>query len=612
MMTTNILRRFLPCLIILVLCLPAKSMAQSTEMLSDSLVYSIEMYQELLREYTNKKALLQQDVIATVKETATNPSKVVLNAKLEDTGIDLIAILDLADSLKHRFGVTITEEQAMRLATVNDIFEAVRPKGDTVMLAMAYYPWRIVFDSRSVHRVKVYEDGIIILGDLIELTTDSIQREIYLDELMNVYDVWCENVDAINARTDTPYSKTLIKSEKARKYLIDCMPIVYGVSHDSITMKNIMEPFAVKAYNLLREALHEQENKKDLHYTIPMYYFTLAQSSIAYHHKNKNTKAFEKQYHADFDSVEIRLSYLLSLEDIGENIRKGNIRPNYNEIKKAYNKTCDEMALGSATNWRELEPIFRNQLMEKRELWDYGVEMPDADFLDRIIRSIRNDSSNVRLEALECYVEYIVPTVSTGESVSKDKVDEYKKKRNALVKAYLRRAQYDEAYPLLEDIIKIEDNEMEKASLYYNRGYIKYMQKDFQRAAQNFKAAVRRNKNYGDAYYLLALSYANCMYSKNEYKDKLKYNLAVKVLQTAKNCIIQHAGDTELSKYNTSANIAEIDKYIESYKTHYITIGDFHGGALSSKYGVRLDEVYTYDEGVMRGESAIIYKDDLR
>lgn len=591
--------------LIIFLLYPTKGTSQNIELLSDSLVCSIAMYRELYNEYKSDKNAFQTDFFQLVKEVSLTNSKIGINTKLEDIGLDSFTIFELIDAANQKYGVSISEEQSMTFTTVGEVYQIVRPKGDSIPLSLVYYPWRMAFESRQVHRVSIYDDGIGILTDMIELSTDSIQREIYLNELMNVYDVWCEYVDTINTKIDNSYSKTLILSEKARKYVDECMPLVYGVKRDSINKSNIMEPFAVKAYALLRDALYVQEHKEDLHYTIPLYYFPLTQASIAYHHGNKNTKAFEKQYHADFDTVDIRLSDLMAMESIDEGFRRAKIRDNYDNIKKSYNETCDMMDLGSATNWRELEPIYRNQLAEKRELWDFGIEDPDADFLDRIIRSLRNDSSDVRLEALECYVEYIVPRPAKGESVSEDKVDEYKKKRNTLINAYLKRERYDEAYPLLEDVIKIETSNIEKASLYYKRGLVQLMKKNSQSAASNFKLAVRLNPNYGDAYNQLALAYVNCKFSNNEYKDKLKYNLVVEVLQKAKNSIVTYANTTEWGKYNT-ADLNRINQNIEAYKTHYIRIDDFHGNALASKYNVRIGERYVYDEGVMRGESAII------
>ena len=198
----NRLRFIFSFLIIFLLSPMHRIAAQGTEALSDSLVYGIAMYKELYKEYTNKKALLQQQVIETVKETFPDASKVSvnLNTKLATVAEDQFAIFDLVDVLKEKFGVAVTEEDVVNFAIVNDIFNAVRPAGDSIMLTMVYYPWRMVFDSRSVHRVGVYEDGINILTDLTEMITDTIQRGIYLDELMNIYDVWYEYIDTINKR----------------------------------------------------------------------------------------------------------------------------------------------------------------------------------------------------------------------------------------------------------------------------------------------------------------------------------------------------------------------------------------------------------------------------
>lgn len=575
-----------------------KSMAQSTEMLSDSLVYSIEMYQELLKEYTNKKALLQQDVVATVKKTATNPSKVKLNAKLEDTGIDLIAILDLADSLKHRFGIAITEEQAMRLATVNDIFEAVRPKGDTVMLAMAYYPWRMVFDSRSVHRVKVYEDGITILGDLIELTTDSIQREIYLDELMNVYDVWCENIDAINARTDIPYSKTLIKSDKARKY-DEMLPIHYhlkwNVEEDTIKSKaiqeNVFSTEVSRLYNYMQDALYDQESKGELYYEIPYKFFRLSHSRLNHLNRLGKFQTYVEQYSTDFDSVNARFEFYKTM-DFG-NTLSGNIAYRHNEVTDMYDEASGAILIGTSKDWREKEPEFRRQLYEKMELWDFGLEKPDPKFLNRIINGINTDSSEVYIEAMEIYIT-LPPTEEIFNNIIKY--------RYKLMNYYNKNERYDDAIALCRKLAGDEEDALKKSNVYFAWGQALEKKGNYQTAALRYKDAVSINPNFGNAYYYLAIAYSKNKWISDPTKDSYKYLLCIDKLELARKCIQEQSGGS-LRSYNNPDLLNHIERYIASFKSLCPYQSDaFMLGTEYSTPGRK----FTFPGGVMKGESTVI------
>lgn len=563
----NRIKSFLQSIILLLLlCLPLKGVAQGVEMLSDSLVYNVTMYQDLYKKYRNKKGQLQQDVISIIKEQRPDvESKVNLNAKFDALGLDSVDVAALAKTVSDSVKASISEDDVASLSTVYDLFEAVRSEGDTIMLIMAYYPWREVLESRSVHRVGVYEDGIAILGDLIALTKDSIQREIYLNELMNVYDVWYENVDTINTRMNSHYSKTLILSEKARKYVDECMPLVYGMYHDSINKSNIMAPYAVREYNLLRDALYEQEHKEDLHYTIPTYYFNLSQSAMAYHAGNRNIKAFEKQYHADFDSVDGCFKRILAME-LETNVRVNYIEINHGAIKKKYDETCFQLDLDGAGDWRELDSIYRDQLAKKRELWDDCVEEPDVDFLDDIIRKIKNDSSDVRLEALECYVQYIVPTPAKGENISADKVEEYIAKRRLLFQAYgsSLRGRYKDCIAIADEILKVEKNAVDKAFWYYQTGKmyivlsnqsISAKEKDvnMQYAALRFKRAVSSNPNYAAALYRLASAYSSIRYSLDGQEDRLKVYLCNKYATKALENLQKNATDSDFARYHDKA-----------------------------------------------------------
>ena len=326
-------------ILILLLC-PMKGVAQGVEQLSDSLVCSIEMYKDLYNSYSTKKGLLQQDIITTIKEEYPEvASSVGLNTKFEAIGFDLFTVLDLSDVISRKVGVPITEEQVVGFASVNDIFEAVRPKGDTIALAMAYYPWRMVFESRQVHRVSVYEDGIGILSDLIELSADSIQREIYLNELMNVYDVWCEHVDTINTRIDTPYSKTLILCEKARKY-DEMLPIIYGLKwnvegdtiHSRPIQEHVFSPEVSRLYNYMKAALYDQNEKGDLYYEIPYLFFRLTHSRLNHLNKLGKFRSYADQYTLDFDSVNARFEYYKTMS-LGQRA-SGNVAHRHKEVIK--------------------------------------------------------------------------------------------------------------------------------------------------------------------------------------------------------------------------------------------------------------------------------------
>ena len=530
------------------LCLPLKGMAQGVEMLSDSLVYNLTMYKKLYDDYSRKKGLLQQDVIGIIKDQRPDvKSKVSLNAKFDALGLDSVDVAALAKTVSDSVKASISEDDVASLSTVYDLFGAVRSEGDTIMLIMAYYPWREVLESRSVHRVGVYEDGIAILGDLIELTKDSIQREIYLNELMNVYDVWCENVDTINTRMDSPYSKTLILSEKARKY-DEMLPLLYhlkwNVGDDTINSKPIQENVhraeVVRLYDYMREALYDQNEKEDLYYEIPYLFFRLSHSRLTHLNKLGKVLSYADQYTLDFDSVNTRYEFYKTM-GLNQTLA-GNIAYRQNEVADMYEEASGAILVGTTKDWRKKEPEFRRQLYEKMELWNSGIEKPDPKFLNRVITGINTDSSDVYIKAMEIYVN--LP--ATDEKV----LNNIKKYRKRLSNYYIKEKRYDDAIAMLKKIggdVKGEKEEL--ADVYYKIGDCWYKLKNYNNALSNFRAAIQNNEEYGDAYYLSALCIEQIAYYKDETIDRYKYLLCIDILNKAKECVTRNASGS-MNKYN--------------------------------------------------------------
>lgn len=537
----NRLKLLLSSIILLYLCSPVSSVAQTIEDLSDSLVYNIAVYKDLYGKYSTNKGLLQQDLIETIKEQFPDASTVGLSTKFENLGADSAKKVALTEVVNQKFGSSITEEQSADFFIVNDIFEALRPKGDSIMLIMAYYPWRTVFDSHKVHRVSVYEDGIGLLGDLITLTTDSVQREIYLNDLMEVYDVWYEYVDSVNERIDAPYSRTMILSNKAIKY-DEMLPIVYNLEWDvkdtlqsKAINENVFSPQVIRLYDYIRDALYEQDAKGDLQNELPYKFFRLSHSRLNYLNKLGKFRAYTDQYTRDFDSVNARFELYKTME-LGRN----NVAWNHDIVTDMYDEASGAILIGTSKDWRKKEPEFRKQLYEKMELWDFGIESPDHKFLNRVINGINTDSSDVYIEAMEMYIN-LPATEETFDNIIK-----YRKR---LAAYYEKNKRYDDAMALYRKLLGDEKNPEVKAALYYNVGECLLNQKDFGRAQTNYNNAISLNPEYGDAYYKLALCYEQIKFYKDPLMDRYKLLLCIDKLNLAKECLTRNSTGA-MRKYN--------------------------------------------------------------
>lgn len=571
----NRFRILLSSVILLCLFQPKVSMAQSAMSTADSVVYNTMIYSELYNEYKIRNSDINKEVIdAVAKVLLVDASDLNINTKLiEDLYLDSLGALDLLEQVKKELpfyednGDTIVPP----LKIVGNIVDVVKPRSDSTMLIMAYYPWKAVFDTRSVNRVGLYNDGIGILKGLIGYTCDSIQREIYIDELMEVYDVWYELADTINANMNETFSKTMIKSDKVRDY-IDMYP-------EEITEKNVYEPRFVRMYDYIMDALNEPENQEEVHYLSVDKLMRISIQRLKH-----NWKQYQEQYVADFETFDVRMQLLL------EHVTHPGHVSNINILHEGHADNFDQISTNitaSTGDCGAMEEAFAMQMFEKAM---------DEKFLNRVIRSMRGcPDSDVYVEALENYT-YLFATVTT------ENVDDVLAKRRLLANVYLKRERYDEAIEQIKYMLSVEKDNVEKANLYYLWGNILERQGNNQTAAFRYKSAVGLNPNFGNAFYRLAIMYSKNKFTSDPLKDSYRYLLCIDKLERAKECIQQYAGSATMSKYN-NASINDINGYIASFKSMCpLQTEAFMLGAEYSTPG----RTFTFPGGVMKGEKTTI------
>ena len=571
----NRFRILLSSVILLCLFMPKVSMAQSAMSTADSVVYNTMIYSELYNEYKIRNSDINKEVIdAVAKVLLVDASDLNINTKLiEDLYLDSLGALDLLEQVKKELpfyednGDTIVPP----LKIVGNIVDVVKPRSDSTMLIMAYYPWKAVFDTRSVNRVGLYNDGIGILKGLIGYTCDSIQREIYIDELMEVYDVWYELADTINANMNETFSKTMIKSDKVRDY-IDMYP-------EEITEKNVYEPRFVRMYDYIMDALNEPENQEEVHYLSVDKLMRISIQRLKH-----NWKQYQEQYVADFETFDVRMQLLL------EHVTHPGHVSNINILHEGHADNFDQISTNitaSTGDCGAMEEAFAMQMFEKAM---------DEKFLNRVIRSMRGcPDSDVYVEALENYT-YLFATVTT------ENVDDVLAKRRLLANVYLKRERYDEAIEQIKYMLSVEKDNVEKANLYYLWGNILERQGNNQTAAFRYKSAVGLNPNFGNAFYRLAIMYSKNKFTSDPLKDSYRYLLCIDKLERAKECIQQYAGSATMSKYN-NASINDINGYIASFKSMCpLQTEAFMLGAEYSTPG----RTFTFPGGVMKGEKTTI------
>ena len=569
------------------LCLPLKGMAQDVEMLSDSLVYNIAMYKSPYNTYLkNKKEFQDEIIIEKVKREFPNvESKVDRNAKFKDLGLDSLTVCKLAEVISREVGRFISEEESASLTTVGDLAEVLHFNGDSTELIFVYYPWKAVFESHSVHRVGLYSDGINILKDLIKYTCDSIQREIYINELMHVYDVWYEYADTINASMNETVSKTMIKSDKVRDY-IELYP-------GEINEENVMHPHYVRMYDFIIDALSESDNPEDI------YYLNVDKlMRISVQRLKKNWTKYRDQYAADFELLDGRMRLLL--DHVTRADAKGNITMLRNEHAKAYKANEKKMIEEDERRNKPRPVVVDCDASEKtyaEQMWEKSM---DYMFLDEVIRKLRYcPNSDVYIEALENYT--YLTNVDPAEIVDK---------RFLLVNEYIKRELYDKAIEQIQFLLGLKSvDNIEKAHLHYRWGVILERKGDNEKAAFRYKNAVALNKNHGDAYFRLAL-----MYSKNKFKlgndekslfiDKYKYLLCIDKLEIAKKRIQEYANSDDYGKYNRT-DLSVINQSIASFKTHCPDQANAHMLGLDKSYWTSGGS-FTFKGGVMNGETTTI------
>lgn len=558
------------------LCCPKPSMAQQAIDAADSIVFNTQIYSELYNAYKIRMSDLNKGVIDAVsKILVVDASDLNLNTKLaDDLYLDSLGMIDLVEQVRKEVPFYEGGEDSVTISStkmiIGNIVDMVKPQSDSTMLIMAYYPWKAVFDTRSVFRVGLYNDGLGILKGLIEYTCDSIQREIYINELMEVYDVWYEYADTINASMNETFSKTMIKSDKVRDYI--------AMYPGEITSENVMHPHFVKMYDLIMDALNEPEYQEEVHY---MNIGKLMDISVK--RLSRNWKKYQEQYAADFEIFDVRMQLLL--EHVAHAGHISNINLLHTEHTKIFDANSAMMDEGTAGgDCIKLEETFALQMLEKSM---------DEKFLNRVIRKMRScPESEVYLEALENYT-YLFPTITT------ENVDDVMAKRRLLANVYLKRERYDDALEQIKFMLSVEKDNIEKANLYYLWGNILERKND-PRAAYRYKDAAKFNPNFGNAYFRLAIIYSkNNKFTSVAEKNKYVYFLCLDKLERAKECVKQYAGSPTMGKYNT-VSISDLNGYIASFESLCPTADEIF------MLGEQPNTKFTFPGGVMKGESTIL------
>lgn len=556
------------------LCCPVNSMAQIAMDAADSIAFNTQIYSELYNAYKIRMSDLNKGVIDAVsKVLVVDASDLNLNTKLaDDLYLDSLGMIDLVEQVRKEVPFYEGGEDSVTISStkmiIGNIVDMVKPQSDSTMLIMAYYPWKAVFDTRSVFRVGLYNDGIGILKGLIGYTCDSIQREIYISELMNVYDVWYEYADTINASMNETFSKTMIKSDKVRDY-IELYP-------GEITDENVMHPHYVMMYDYIMDALNEPENQEDIHYLNVDKLMRISVQRL-----KRNWKKYQEQYVADFEIFDVRMQLLL------EHVTHPGHISNINLLHEGHADNFDQISTNitaSTGDCGAMEEAFAMQMFEKAM---------DEKFLNRVIRSMRGcPDSDVYVEALENYT-YLFPTITT------ENVDDVMAKRRLLANVYLKRERLDDAVEQIKFMLSVEKDNIEKANLYYLWGNILERQGNNQTAAFRYKSAANLNPNFGNAHYRLAIMYSKNNFTSVAEKNKYRFFLCLDKLERAKECVKQYANSPTLGKYNT-VSISDINGYIASFESQCPTADEIF------MLGEQPNTKFTFPGGVMKGESTIL------
>lgn len=436
---------------------------------------------------------------------------------------------------------------------------------DSALLIMSYYPWKRVFDTKSVYRVGFYNDGIGILKGLIKYTKDYDLINKYTNELMLLYDTWYEYADTINAGIDVEFSKTLIKSEKAKSYI--------EIYSEEVTDTNVMTSEYINMYNYIKDALNEPNNQEEVYYLNIDKFMRISTQRLKY-----DWKKYQEQYALDFEVFDSRMQLLL--QHVTNPVAINNINYLYKGHNDNFNRNSDELTITTG-NCEDMEEAFSNQMLERAL---------DEKFLNKVIRNMKGcPDSNVYLEALENYI--YLPNISAEDNLAK---------RKLLVSTYLKKERYNESIEQIKFLLGLTEgiDNIEKSNLYYLWGSILERQNNYQTATFRYKNAIKLNPNFGNAYYRLAIMYSkNKLYPKDPLRDSYRYLLCIDKLEEAKNLIANNN-----NKYN-NVPIKDINSFIESFKSMCPTQTDaFMLGVEYSTPGNK----YIFPGGVMKGESTII------
>ncbi len=428
----------------------------------------------------------------------------------------------------------------------------------------AYEPWLKAFHNCPASVSYLYIDGVKIYKHYIRKTKNPEKRDQYVDSLMGVYN---QRIKYFNEEGYVRGRQGIdLFNYKQRD--VESLKQAYQYLSTSLELEqNKTESAVVNAFMVATKVIYQRgiiEDKEVIENFITSMDILEAQRDDAL---SRTDVQDYYTYLAESDSLE---NLLVELED-DKKANKLDIRNLEREIRRYKRSHRVEFNLEQSEKAiKNVEIIFSESgaatcdILTKIFTPKFNENKEDIELLKKITKTLdKNECTETQL--------------FSDASEQLYKLEPSPEAAYNIAKLFVKQGDFEKAEEYYKDAIKDEEDDLAKARYYYELSFIDFKLDKYQEARSNAYEAIKRKRDWGNPYIIIAMCYAASSKScgTNEFERKAVFWAAVDKLIKAKRV------DSSVS--------AQANRLIKSYSAHFPNNEDafFYGYTDGKTYRVK-------------------------
>ena len=414
-------------------------------------------------------------------------------------------------------------------------------------LDSAFKRWKILYENYPIATFKIYPGGVKIYKEKMKKAPNDSIKELYLDTLFQIYD------QEAKAFPSQKYFAGGLKVYDHNNFYIKGKDV-----NDSLVQLKIMEN-----YKMAKELIKEGQDK------VPSFVFPIALVNSLYLQQLDTITTQE----AIDNYVEFSAILKKQIDNLNEKIanpkddkEKKRSEKQLKKAEKSLNLLDNIFTQSQISTCENLCPVFQDK---------FEKDSSDIESLKKMINILgKKGCTDCQLYADIVKVIYNhEPTANSAHGLSL---------------LYAKKKDYETALKYLDEAIKLETVDTVKAEYYYEGAQMYNELKNYVKAREYARNALKLDPNMGKAYILIATLYGNTASSvgQDAFEHAAVYWVAVDKLVKAKSVdpSVTEAADALIKTYSARFPQKQDGFMHGVYEGNSYTVGGWIGETTTARY----------------------------